>query len=52
MARFRYSDLKEAAVVAADAGLMGIEWDGQAVCRCVGLLLRGEEDSGGCCCVG
>ena len=34
---------------AADAGPMGIEWDGGAVSRCVELLPRGTEDKSGCC---
>jgi hypothetical protein len=33
---------------AADAGPMGIEWDGGVVSRCVELLRRGTEDNGGC----
>src|SRR5882762_5634488 len=36
---------------AADAGPMGIEWDGGVVSRCVELLPRGTEDNGGCCLV-
>jgi hypothetical protein len=39
-ARFRYNDLKEAAVIAADAGLMQIEWSGGVACRCAGVVRR------------
>jgi len=40
IARFRYNDLKGAAVIAADAGPMQIEWSGGAACRCVGVVRR------------
>ena len=40
IARFRYNDLKEAAVVAADAGAMQIEWSGGVACRCAGVVRR------------
>ena len=39
-------------MVAADAGPMGIEWDGGVVSRGVELLPRGTEDSDGCCGIG
>ena len=38
--RFRYNDLKGAAVIAADAGPMQIEWSGGAACRCAGVVRR------------
>ena len=40
IARFRYNDLKEAVVVAADAGPMQIEWKGEVGCRCAGVMRR------------
>jgi hypothetical protein len=40
IARFRYNDLKEAAVIAADAGPMQIEWSGEVGCRCGGVVRR------------
>jgi hypothetical protein len=40
IARFQYSDLKEAAVVAAGAGPMQIEWRGEVGCRCAGAMWR------------
>jgi hypothetical protein len=39
-ARFRYNDLKEAAVIAADAGPMQIEWSGGVAWRCAGVVPR------------
>jgi hypothetical protein len=41
IARFRYNDLKEAAVIAAGAGPMQIEWSGEVGCRCAGVMRRG-----------
>jgi hypothetical protein len=38
--RFRYNDLTEAAVIAADAGPMQIEWSGGVACRCAGAVRR------------
>ena len=38
IARFRYNDLKEAAVIAADAGPMQIEWGGGVACRWAGVV--------------
>ncbi len=40
IARFRYNDLREAAVIAADAGPMQIEWRGGAACKCAGVVRR------------
>jgi hypothetical protein len=40
IARFRYNDLKGAAVIAADAGPMQIEWSGGVACRCAGVVRR------------
>jgi hypothetical protein len=40
IARFRYNDLKEAAVIAADAGPMQIERSGELACRCGGVVRR------------
>ena len=40
IARFRYNDLKEAAVIAADAGPMQIEWSGGVAYRCAGVVRR------------
>lgn len=40
IAHFRYKDLKEAAVIAADAGPMQIEWSGGVACRCAGVVRR------------
>jgi hypothetical protein len=40
IARSRYNDLKEAAVIAADAGPMQIEWRGEVACRCGGVVWR------------
>ena len=39
-ARFRYNDLKGAAVIAADAGPMQIAWSGEGAWRCVGVVRR------------
>ena len=38
IARFRYNDLKEAAVIAAGAGPMQIEWSGEVAYRCAGVV--------------
>ncbi len=38
IARFRYNDLKEAAVIAADAGPMQIEWSGGVAWWCAGVV--------------
>jgi hypothetical protein len=38
--RFRYNDLKGAAVIAADAGPMQIEWSGGVAWRCAGVVRR------------
>ncbi len=40
IARFRYNDLKEAAVIAVDAGPMQIEWSGEEAYRCAGGVRR------------
>ena len=38
IARFRYNDLKEAAVLAAGAGPMQIEWSGEVARGCAGVV--------------
>jgi hypothetical protein len=40
IARFRYNDLKGAAVIAADAGPMQIEWSGEGAWWCAGVVRR------------
>ncbi len=44
IARFRYNDLKEAAVVAAGAGPMEIEWWEGTVLTAAGTVLRSAKD--------
>ncbi len=40
IARFRYNDLKEAAVIAADAGPMQIQWRKGAASSCAETVLQ------------